>query len=397
MPNTQGSLLPGVQGRDYHFVKVGGQIYVVYGLPIAGTGAMRISFKIDAKDYDAYGIKPADIGPLSPKAFQNVQHLGNASDIVINGTDHPFTQYLRHLQDINGHVSWLHNREFMGVMLQGFADGWSQTEVQQKLTTTKWYQSRTQTQRNWDLNMSKGDQKAATSGVISQMREQLRALYGPNYNLADAGVTQKQLQKMADNIASGQWGTVDEGFQLWTQKARNKAEKVEGTPAWIAQEQQLEDQKNFLNRPEDMLQKLKDQSYQALGPQGQPDVGTLKNWAKRLVTGDSSEADWTQYVQKQAKALYPWLDPGQTWQDSATSYKNILEQQLGVEAKWEDPLLAKLGATDANGVPTGAAMSFGDFTKAVRGDSRFWQSPTAANDTYSLFNRINQTFNGAGA
>jgi hypothetical protein len=75
----------------------------------------------------------------------------------------------------------------------------------------------------------------------------------------------------------------------------------------------------------------------------------------------------------------------------------FLEQQLGVEAKWEDPLLSKLGAVDANGVPNGAAMSFGDFTKAVRTDPRFWQSPTAANDTYGLFNKINQTFNGRGA
>ena len=389
------NLLPGVKGSDYHFVKFGGQIYVVYGVSGPGMPNFRISFKLDPKDYKAYGVDPKNVNAVNSATFSNFQHLGLASDIILNGTDHPWTQFLQGLQkDYN--ASWLNDKQFLGTMLQGFFDGWSADQTQQRLTQTKWYQTRTSTQRDW-VSLGRADKNAAVSGVLAQMDEQLRTLYGPDYALKDTGLTQKKLNSIAQNIASGQFGTLEEGFQVWTQKQRDKAEKVDGTPAWMAREQQIEAARAFSNRPEDAFQQLKTQSQAWLGPHGTLDDSTLKNWADRLVTQKSSQADWEQFIQKQASALYPWLNPGETWQDRASSYKQIAEKNLGGPVNWDDPLLAKLGGMDTNGTPTGAAMTFDEYQKAVRSDGRFWQGSQAANETYSLFNHLNSVFNGSGA
>jgi len=394
--SAAGKLLPGVKGKDYHFVRYGGGIYVIYNVAVQGLPGFRISFRVDPKDYGAYGIEPKNIGTVNKSTFSSFQHLGLASEIVVNGIGHPWVQYLKHLQDLNGNVSWLNDRQFLSTMLEGFFKGWDSTETQQALTQTSWYQQRTQTQRDWALNLSKGDRGAAVDGVVAQMQEQLRTLYGPDYALKDTGLTTNKLRQVAQNIASGKFGTLTEGFQLWSQRIRDKAEKVEGTPAWMQREQQIEDTRAFFNRPENAFQQLKEQSQAWLGPSGMLDDSTLKRWADNLVTQKVSEADWTQYIEKQAKALYPWLNPGETWQDRASSYKQIAERNLGAPVNWDDPLLAKLGGMDANGSPTGAAMTFDEYQKAVRSDGRFWQGATAANETYALWNRLNATFNGAG-
>lgn len=396
MPGTTNHILPGVKGKDYHFVKNGGQVYVIYDVQQPGIPHFKMSFKIDPRDYDAYGISPGQVNVVNNATFKNFQHVGNASEIILNGTDHPFDQYLQHLKEINGGVSWLNDKTFVGTMLEGYLKGWTSTETQQALQGTQWFQNRTQTQRDWALNLSRADRNAAVKGVVAQMQDQLKQLYGPGWTLKDANLNQKQLEQLAQNIASGKFGTVDEGFQLWSQHAQNHAEQIQGTPAWIAAEQQQEQINQFNNRPEDMFQQIKQQSEQWLGPNGTPDVGTLQSWANKLVVGTSSSADWEQYLQKQASSLYPWLNPGETWQDRASSYKNIAEQQLDGPVNWNDKLLSNLGQMDANGKATGGAMSYDDFTKAVRSDGRFWQGSTAANETYSLFNRLNATFNGQG-
>lgn len=395
MPDNS-HLLPGVKGKDYHFVRYGGNVYVVYNVSEQGLPNFRISFKIEPKDYDAYGIQPSNVGTVNGSTFQSFQHLGLASEIIRNADEHPFDQYLRDLKRLNGNVSWLDNKEFLGVMLEGFMKGWDSTQTQQALTQTNWYQSRTQTQRDW-IQLSRADRKAAVEGINAQMTEELRNLYGPDYALKDTGLNQKRFDQIAQRIASGALGTADEGFQLWGQRMRDRAEKVEGTPAWIAREQQLEQTNQFNNRPENMFETIKDQAYAFLGPQGRPDNATLKRWADSLVVGRVSEADWQQYLQRQARSLYPWLDPGESWQDRAATYKNIAEQDLGRPVNWDDALLGKIGQTDAEGKSTGLATSFDDFRQQVRSDGRFLQSSVAAQEFNGLFNKINATFNGSGA
>lgn len=392
--DPKGKLLPGELGKDYVLRTVGGVVYAIYTVPLGGGKTMMTSYKISKEEYQAYGVDPKQIKSIPASSFQNVQHLGNASEIILNGTDNPWVQYLDHLQEVNGNVSWLHSKEFMGTMLEGYLEGWSSEETQQALKQTKWYENKTQTQRSWVLDQSKADQNASINSVLTEMKDQLTSLYGADVTWGKAGIEPKELKALALKIASGTFGTAQEGLQIWYSRAAKVARKTEGTIAWMTWEQQSEQQKQFANRPEEMFQTLKDQAYQWLGPQGQLDNATLKNWSDRLVTQKSSQADWEQYLQKQTQDLYPYLSTGETWQDRASSYKKIAEDNIGAPVQWGDKLLSDLGAAAKDGKPTGKAMSYQDFTSAVRSDGRFWQGPVAAEDTYGLFNKLNSTFNG---
>jgi hypothetical protein len=395
MPSQITAPLPGQLGRDYTFVSFGGHVYVLYTVRIKGGQSIKVSWKITPDQYQQYNVNPQKVKSIGAGAFQQVQYLGLASDVILNGKDHPFTQYLQHLSEVNGNVSWLKDPGFMGTMLQGFAEGWTQTELQKALTQTSWYSSKTQTQRDWLLNMKKADRGAAISAVTSQMQEILRNLYGPDY-LKQGAFTPKDLAAAAKKVASGFYGTPDQGIQIWTQTARNAAEKIEGTPAWIQSEQSLEQQRAFMNRPEDVQKQLHDQALEWLGPNGMPDQETFHTWAANLVTGKSSQSDWEKFLQSSATGLYPWLGAGETWQSRASSYKNIAEKQFGAPINFDDQLLSGLGGVDANGKPTGAPMTYDDFTRMVRQDGRFWSGPVARDEGFGLLNYLSNTFQGVG-
>lgn len=169
---------------------------------------------------------------------------------------------------------------------------------------------------------------------------------------------------------------------------------MEGTPAWMAGEQELEAQRAFLNRPEDMLEQIKQQALFWLGPRGVPDDATLQRWATDLVSQVKSDADWQQFLQNQAQALYPWLGPNEGWQDRAASYKQIVESTWGSPIGWDHEILSHLGQADANGGFTGSAMPFDEFEKLVRSKPEFWHGPVARQEGVDLVRYFNEIFRG---
>jgi hypothetical protein len=389
MPNV----LPGTKGDDYSFVRYGDRVYVVYTPEVGGIKFLA-AWRLSPKEYDAFHIQPNQIRSVTQSQFQNLQVMGDASEIQ-NTDQHPFDTYLDKLEQMYGDVSWLHNKQFMGTMIQGYMEGWNSTEIQQALTQTHWYQKRTEQQRQW-ITLSKADQRAAIQGAANQIDATIRDLYGVDYDFKSV-MTPEEKKALAEKIASGKWGDPSEGLQLWAAKERLKAEKIEGTAAWITKEQTGEAQQAFMNRPEDMQQKIKDEAYAYLGPRGLPSDDTLRRWAGSLVDETKSDADWRGFLEKRAGQLYPWLSPGETWQDFADPYKRMAEQTLGRPVQWEDPTLRDLGASDDKGVPNGAAMTFHDFDVALRKTDEFWGSTTARDQGYQLLNYLNSTFRGVGS
>jgi hypothetical protein len=332
---------------------------------------------------------------ISRSAFRSLNVFGSASEIAgLEGDVHPFQQYVRKLKELHGDVSWLNNRQFMSVMLMGFAENWSAEELRQRLTQTKWYQNRTSYQRSWEMDMNEADRGAQLQTWEARMKEALRQLYGPDITPEEAGFDMTKFQKQIEQVASGKWGSPEDGFALWIESARRQAEKVEGTVAWIERQQQLEDQRGFMNRPEDMFEQIREQAMQWLGPKGLPDRQTLMKWAQDLVSETRSDGDWQKYLRQQAKALYPWLGPEEGWMDRASVYKSIAEDELGRSVNWDDGLLYKIGATDQDGAPTGAALSYDDFTRMIRQTNEWWGGDKAQEEGFELFNYLNEAFNG---
>jgi len=389
MPQLTASL-PGIRGKDYRFVVYGGRVYVVYTVKLPNGRRVLMSWRVDKGDYKAFGIEPGKLQKISKNQFQNLNFFGDVSEITGGEPgEHPFQKYLRKLRELHGNVSWLSDREFMSVMLMGFVEQWSDAELRQRLSRTRWYQSRTNAQRTWELELSKAEKRNAINTWSERMVDALEELYGPAFSLQEAGIDSTDLKKSAEAIASGKWGDPTEGFEIWLGQERDKAEKVEGSAAWISLQTELEEQRAFMNRPEDMFEQLRQDAMMWLGPAAVPSTEILQSWSERLVSGVASEADWQQWIQQQAQSLYPFLGPNETWQDRASAYKRIVEETWGMPITWDDPILGRIGEG-------GEALSYDEFTKLARQDDRFWQGPVAREEGFDLFNYLNQVFQGVG-
>lgn len=394
--DTEGKAFPGSFGKDYRFVVYGGVTYVVYVMTLSNGKSLEVSWSIDKADLDTYGIKPDKIQHLGQAAFQKLNNLGSWSQVAASSLpeEHPFTTFIKELKRQHGDVSWLHDEKFVSILLEGWAEGWSESEIQNVLQQTHWYQSRTDRQRAWEMDLNKADRRTQTKTWTQQVSDSLKELYGADFNLRSAGITQQNINKWAMDIASGKWGDPNEGFQFWLQRQQTKAEGVEGTPAWIGEQQKLEEQRAFANRPEDMFQQLKEESRYWLGPVALPSDDTLRKWATDLVSETKSDADWKHFLEKRAQVLYPFLDAGTSWQEFADPYKATLEKTWGTPINWDNPLLQQLGQTDATGKSTGNAMSFYDFEVLARQDPKFWGGSTARQEGFDLYNYLNQVFSG---
>ena len=394
-PQIQQSMLAGKEGVDYHFVRYGDRVYVVYRVQIEPGKWVNTSWRVDKSDYDALGVNPAKVKRISKAGFKALNVFGSASEISgLDADTHPFQQYIRKLKELHGNVSWLDNKQFMSVMLMGFAENWSAEELRQRLTQTKWYQNRTDFQRTWELETTEADREAQTNTWKERMMEAVRELYGPAMNPEEAGFDMKAFQKQVERIASGKLGDPQDGFASWLADARRAAEKIEGTTAWIDRQQQLEEQRGFMNRPEDVFEQIRQDAMEWLGPKGIPDKQTLMGWAQDLVSEKRSDGDWQKFLRKQATSLYPWLGPDEKWMDRAGTYKNIMEDELGRAIGWDNKYLYQLGQTDADGKPTGAVLSYDDFARTIRQTDEWWGGSKANEEGFNLYNYLNETFNG---
>jgi len=389
--------IPGLKGKDYEIVNYAGKIYVVYRTRLPNGQWVYDAWRVTKDDYKALGIQPDKIRHITKAHFRRLEVFGDIGDIARRGgkDERPLQTYLKELREIYGpKVSWLNNREYMEIFLMGFMEGTDPAILAQQLRRTKWYQSRTAAQRAWELDTNRADRRSQIDSATTQITEALQDLYGPLFNLAELGITGSQIKKWAKEIASGELGDPSDGFNIWLEEQRRKAEQIEGTQAWIDREAEEEAAREFLNRPEDMFQQIKTDAAYWLGPSGMPSDETLQRWAQDLVSETSSDADFQQFLQEQAQRLYPWLGANTPWQEFADPYRRMVEQLWGRPVQWEDPILRQLGAFDANGAPNGAALTFNDFELKLRQSAEFWNSPTASEEGYGLFNLLNEVFQG---
>jgi hypothetical protein len=387
--------IPGKQGIDYEVVEYNGQHYVVYKTKLPGGALLMDAWKISPKDFKGLNIKTTK--HITRAQFKNLEVFGDFGEIAARGANEkPLQTWLKGLKETYGSkVSWIQDEEYMATFFAGYLEGLDPGVIQQQLKRTKWYQSRTQAQRVWELDLNRADRKQQVGQMETQVREALQDMYGTLFN--DQGFSDKQIKEWAYNIASGKFGDPSGGFQEWVEDQTNAAEKVEGSNAWISREQSREEQRQFMNRPEDMFEQIRDDALGWLGPGQLPDRETLIKWSQDLVSGVRSESDWEGFMQKTARDLHPWLGPNERWQERASIYKNIVEDELGRSIGFDDKLLKGFGAVDANGQPLNTTMSFDDFSRKIRQTDEWWGSTKAEEEGFELFNYLNNTFNGVAS
>lgn len=389
--------LPGEKGKDYSFVRApNGKIYVVYKVSLPGGRTLRMSWTVPKDRYDHFGVNPSKVNRIGRDQFRNLHHFGEASDITSTGSqDHPFQTWMKELARDHRGASWLNNAEVVGIFLEGMAEGRDAQSILDRVKTTKWYKKRTDRRREWELEINPAQRQAEMKALSSRLANELQDnLLGAGFDFRDVGLSGPDFNKAVERIASGRLGDVDDGIAIWLENMRSRAERVEGTVAWIEREQAAATQNEFMNRPEDMREQLRQEAFAWLGPKGVPDNKTLMDWAQRRVSEQSSDADWQKFLRQQAKALYPWLGPEERWQDRAASYKGIAESLMGQEIAWNHRLLSQIEAADDTGTPQGRAMDFGEWERKVRSTNEFWTGPVAREETFDALARMNSMFKG---
>lgn len=386
--------LPGSRGQDYTFVRHGGKIYVVYQLKVGGK-TIKLSYRVPA-DRVKDMVGSAKVNDISGKAFRSLNYFGTTDDITAAGGDeHPFDGFVRNLREEFGNVSWLHDREVMEIFMMGHLEGLDSTAILNRVKQTDWYEGRTDRQREWELELSEEQRDVETKSFATRMLDELQNnILGAGFTMKDLGINAKEFDEQVKRVVSGKLGSPEEGFLIWRTNLFNEAAKLEGSLAWIERDQQATEQNQYMNRPEDMKQRIQEEAFEWLGPRGVPDNEILERWAKRLVTGEASDADWQQFVRNQATNLYPWLGPEERWQERASSYKRIAENLFGKSIGWDHTILDKMSGVDANGAPTGAAADFQAFERAARQTDEFWQGGTANDEAFAGIAKMNSLFQG---
>lgn len=213
----------------------------------------------------------------------------------------------------------------------------SDAEIQARLHQTKYWQSHTQNQLDWN-DLSTADQQKK----IDEEAANLVAMYVDQVGEA-ISISDPTLRQWAVDIASGKRSEQ----AVLMQDIRGVAAGKPGSP-WSAQ---LHTRENTLDQTRGQLEKL----YNDWGLPVAPD--TLQKVTERVASGETSLQDITDSLKNQAAGLYPTKPseiPTATWADPyLQTYQNVME--VG------DPGIFH---TDVQKALT-SGMNLGDFRKTL--------------------------------
>ena len=388
-------LIPGKKGRDWNVIRYNGKTYAMYGVKTP-AGRVRMIWRMDKKDMRANGIKAGDGRRVTREQFRKMDFWGSASEIVRgNGGDkHPFQKTLRDLTEQYRGLSLLRSKEVMSVWLMAKQEGLSAGEIKQRIQRTNFYQKKTEWKRQWELDFT----EETRAQMIDQRNQDIRNHLDEAYGRKGwrGFVDSKKLDSWAKKVASGVWGEPGEALNDLFSRLTKQAEKVEGTAAWIAKQQEIIDERNFMNRPEEAYAQLREDAISWLGYGGRLDDNTLKSWANDIAFSRKSQADWEKHMRTVKRGLHPYLDPDEKFMDAGAPYKGALEQLLGGPVSWQDSLLRNFAAKDDEGNPvdTRTRMSLDDFGRMVREDDRYRGSKDAKDRVSTITSYLLNTFEG---
>lgn len=389
--------------KNFKLVRLpSGRVMAIRTINIRGN-KVQWGVWVDKEDFEKYGVKEKEIGSITKAQAKKIEALGNADELVFRGDDkNEFKAIVRGITRAHKGSPILEDDEVLGIIVAQSALGLTDSETQGLLKKTKWYQKSTEHEQIWTLDYSKEQRSEKIRSTRVQLIDALEDTYGEDWQTHLGKGAMKQVRSWAEKIASGELGgDPASGMARWAANQFDRAKEIEGTPAWITAQQELETDRAFMNRPEDKLEELRSQAMHYLGydKSNTPriDRGTLKQWAADLVSGNASEGDWGQFLRNQMKTLFPYFDPNLSFTEQASAYKSIAERTLGDTLDWNDQLLRDFTLLDDNGKPTDRAMSLHDFDLKVRQDNRAWKQGTALWDEgVDIVDALTRTMLGVG-
>lgn len=360
----------------------------VYTYKVDGE-TFRVAVKLGKEGALAkYGLKASDARQLNKQQMKRIQNIGHADELAPHmkkGDKHALKSLTRYLNNQYEGQSILNDDEVMSVIIANSMFGWSPGEFENQLRNTKWWRNTEEYQRNWQTTMSPKARKNAINSTLENVVNELEDNYGVGWiKHVEGGM--KKAREWAERIASGVWGTPDAGMEFWRNKMFDRAAKIEGTPAWIMEQQEQEQIREYNNRPEDVFEQLRSESMHYLGQvDGKPliDRGTLMGWATDIATERRSEGDWQKFLRQQMKTLHPYFDENVAFKEQASPYLSVYESIMGTPGDWDNKLFRNFQAFDDTGKPRqGDAMNLHEFELMLRDPTK---NPDAYQEGTSLY------------
>lgn len=404
-PFASNKWLPGKKWRDFKvLIGPNGKQRIVYEYKF-GNNIVEVGLWApnDRAKLERMGIKPGEGKKITLAQAKRIQMVGTAGELIIHGEDRgPLNAVVRDIKRSYKGTEILDNDEVLGIIIAQATLGLSNQAVQGLLRNTGWYKRTTEWQRHWNLDLKDADRQSYIDTYSQMLKNDLKSTYGYDWQQY---VDPSKVEEWASKIASGKWGTSGDpasGREFWLSRQINKAEKIEGTTAWMRKQQELIAEGEFYNGPEDLSEKLRGDVIQWLGYSGKDkaklDNDAIQRWSEDLFFERKSDDQWADYLRSLHQQYYKYLDPDVPFLDFQSGFKSRAEEVLGTALSADDALITDLAARDADGRRiSDQAMSFADFDEMVRRDERFRSSRFAGDRVDEFTSLFNSMFNGVPA
>lgn len=293
--------------------------YAIYIIP--GSDVV-VYWKIPDENFDVTGMH-YDESPLADitqdTTMAHMVNGGDANELTNIGSDFgTFGQWVTSLTtSLFGDNPAKDDPEIKRVLAQKIArPDMSDAELEGLLRQTNWFKQRSDVEREWN-DLSDAERLARIDETASRLSETYFRETGARIAFDDG-----TLRSWAQQVASGRtgYGAV---LETWIRPAAlQNPESPWSRTIRNEQENQRKRGVDIENRSQGARELAERWGIQMSDQ-------SLAEWGAKLMGNEASDADFVQFLQDQAKILYPWKDPTVPTMDAARpwldTYSRVLE------------------------------------------------------------------------
>lgn len=360
--------------KNAKLVKVGNTYRVIWDLGDGMGWAWYSADKEDLKKIYGENEPQAHLELANASVFERrfgKNYWGDLSEINLRA-DTPWDDLKEKIFSSFGWVPGLDDPEVRRTILQGFFEGWNETQFTVEYRKTNYFNTLTDTQRKW-VGLSEAERAQRTQSIAVELAESYKDIWGEVVPLDD-----DDIQAAAMKIASGQ-----DLLEKWKFDQRKLAGEVEGTPESVKRDREQRDLLAEGNKAENLALYAENQWREWVGPGGIP-KGFGKKWGDQINAGTKSEADLENYLKSLSSSRWAQKPPDLTWQDWATPYKSQIQNTLELSTlDDEDRLLNRILNQDISGQ---------DLNVMIRQDERFRKTQGLYNELSGAASNLSRQF-----